>query len=445
MTACQNGEEETVELLLKKGGADANVQDQEGDTALVYACHNGELGCVKLLVEHKANLDLAAQNGWTALFYCCAEGEHSCAQFLVEHGADTRIKAGGKSGKTAVDIASENGFDSLVRLIHQPALQALQIRRDAKAAKVADAASNLAPGVGKPTTQGSSGSSRKLSGLSFAQRQQRGNAKQRGMKQHLLARAKQNRNKVSSIARAMQISRAPATSDEQSLMFSPTVGASKAAAPAAPSIEPAKGGSAKPSLTKAVGKVMIMSSVIRTMQRSSSVLDNAVKHVASNDPNVKEVDLWGEEIGDGGVVRLAKALEGNTHVTILKLQKNMIGDTGAIALAKTLEGAACIIQEVQLSHNLIGDEGVTAIAKALQAHSSSTLKTASTTGSLVHLWLGSNPQISEKGVNALIHSLESSPSILSVVPPMCSEKQNELIGGTPVSTPVPQASFCSHL
>ena len=41
LNACRNGQKSIVRIFLKKGGIDINKRDQEGNTALYYACQKG--------------------------------------------------------------------------------------------------------------------------------------------------------------------------------------------------------------------------------------------------------------------------------------------------------------------------------------------------------------------------------------------------------------------
>lgn len=41
LNACRNGQKSIVQIFLKKGGIDINKRDQEGNTALYYACQKG--------------------------------------------------------------------------------------------------------------------------------------------------------------------------------------------------------------------------------------------------------------------------------------------------------------------------------------------------------------------------------------------------------------------
>jgi hypothetical protein len=80
-----------------------------------------------------------------------------------------------------------------------------------------------------------------------------------------------------------------------------------------------------------------------------------------------ELNLSYNEIGDAGVVSLAKALEVNATLTTLWLIENQIGDTGACSLSNALEVNATLTK-LNLSHNCIGDPGAIGLSKALEVN-----------------------------------------------------------------------------
>ena len=53
------------EMLLL--GSDPNIKDSNGWTALHYACHNGDIKSVKILVEHNADINSFSNNKRTPL------------------------------------------------------------------------------------------------------------------------------------------------------------------------------------------------------------------------------------------------------------------------------------------------------------------------------------------------------------------------------------------
>lgn len=62
------GDQKMSEILLRKG-ADPNVQNGNGTTALMYAVQNQNVELVALLLKNKANKDLKDKQGKTAFEY----------------------------------------------------------------------------------------------------------------------------------------------------------------------------------------------------------------------------------------------------------------------------------------------------------------------------------------------------------------------------------------
>ena len=51
----ETGRKSIVQIFLKKGGIDINKRDQEGNTALYYACQKGYRDIVALLLDNDAD------------------------------------------------------------------------------------------------------------------------------------------------------------------------------------------------------------------------------------------------------------------------------------------------------------------------------------------------------------------------------------------------------
>ncbi|XP_036422025.1 NACHT, LRR and PYD domains-containing protein 12-like [Colossoma macropomum] len=117
---------------------------------------------------------------------------------------------------------------------------------------------------------------------------------------------------------------------------------------------------------------------------------------------LRELDLYGNKLGDSGVKLLFGGLE-NPHCRLetLKLQCCNITDKGCFALASALKSNPSHLIELDLSENKLGDSGVKLLSAALENHlcKLETLK-----------WWGCN--ITDEGCAALASALKSNPSHL---------------------------------
>lgn len=87
MWAAACGYTDTVKLLLN-AGANTNLQDRDGWTALSRATVNGRVDTVKLLLDHGADVDIQDKYGQTALRQVCYDGHAETANLLLAGGAD---------------------------------------------------------------------------------------------------------------------------------------------------------------------------------------------------------------------------------------------------------------------------------------------------------------------------------------------------------------------
>ncbi len=97
MMAVVNGYQDMVEILIELG-ADVNLQDQLGNTPLIYAAassigdDNDEV--MKILVKSGADLEAKDNDGYTALFWAFEMIRGDRIKILVELGADINIRDG---------------------------------------------------------------------------------------------------------------------------------------------------------------------------------------------------------------------------------------------------------------------------------------------------------------------------------------------------------------
>lgn len=76
--------------LLLEGGASAKGRDTQGSTTLINASRYGYLECVKLLVEHGADLYAIDAEGKTCLHAALEQKRHSVAAYLLRKDALAR-------------------------------------------------------------------------------------------------------------------------------------------------------------------------------------------------------------------------------------------------------------------------------------------------------------------------------------------------------------------
>jgi ankyrin repeat protein len=102
MIACQHKSLETVKVFLKKSTpaknedpsyCNVNLADASGWTALHYAAQCGSWECVKLLIEHKAEIDATINKNETALFLATKHNHPVIVEFLAENNCHLQAKA----------------------------------------------------------------------------------------------------------------------------------------------------------------------------------------------------------------------------------------------------------------------------------------------------------------------------------------------------------------
>jgi len=119
MYAAAYGSLQSMKILLK-GGADVDAVNAFGATALMWSVSQPEK--VKLLLDHKANVNIKAKDGRTALIVAAfSPGSDRVVDLLLAHGADPKAKsedginflnaASLAMNPHAVQLALEKGLD----------------------------------------------------------------------------------------------------------------------------------------------------------------------------------------------------------------------------------------------------------------------------------------------------------------------------------------------
>lgn len=104
--AAYYGRSEAVQTLLKYK-ADAESTALDGFTALHFACQNGHLSVVKLLLDAKANINRCLNKSKkTPLHIACSKEHDDIIEFLIKKRANTELRT--RQEQLACDlIASE--------------------------------------------------------------------------------------------------------------------------------------------------------------------------------------------------------------------------------------------------------------------------------------------------------------------------------------------------
>ena len=104
------------ELLL--AGADIDHQGPHGETALYVAARSGDEESVKILVNNKANVDIAEKaRNWTPLIVASVEGHVRIVQLLIDAGAAQEYQD--LLGWTAIDHAAFRGHIALAKKLRE--------------------------------------------------------------------------------------------------------------------------------------------------------------------------------------------------------------------------------------------------------------------------------------------------------------------------------------
>ncbi|CAI8050973.1 Putative ankyrin repeat protein MM_0045, partial [Geodia barretti] len=106
--------EPTTVMELVRAGSNLNLQDQEGLTALMIAAMSGRTDITNILLEGEhINLDIQEKRtGRSALHFSAEERDSATTEALLKAGANPHLKD--KNGATAMEITEQRAQSSLV-------------------------------------------------------------------------------------------------------------------------------------------------------------------------------------------------------------------------------------------------------------------------------------------------------------------------------------------
>lgn len=106
----------TMVSYLLANGADPNIRNNDGDTALKMAVSGNNVETIKLLIDKGANVEITDKEGNTPLMLAAANGRLEAVSQLLAGGAD--LGKTDKKGLTALQLAQANGHIEIVDLLN---------------------------------------------------------------------------------------------------------------------------------------------------------------------------------------------------------------------------------------------------------------------------------------------------------------------------------------
>lgn len=117
LLAVEDADIEIIEELASLG-ADINVKDDNGKTALMDAAHEGEIDVVECLLEAGVDTSLSDRSGFSALHAAVLSKNAAVVKALVEKCSDESInKIWEDFMKTPLDIAMENRTGEIIDIL----------------------------------------------------------------------------------------------------------------------------------------------------------------------------------------------------------------------------------------------------------------------------------------------------------------------------------------
>lgn len=127
-----NGQSETVKALLQQDNSNINEVNNEGQTPLVLAVQNSNIGIVEQLIQAGAKINISLLNGNSPLHYAAAIGNRFIAKLLIDNGAN--INALNAYSESPLLIAAYKGHNDFTVLLIEVGANLNQVDYNSKIA-----------------------------------------------------------------------------------------------------------------------------------------------------------------------------------------------------------------------------------------------------------------------------------------------------------------------
>ena len=115
--AVRHGMDMTVQTLLETSNNNQlNMADENGFSPLMQAAWHGQQECLRVLLQHGANVSLRNNAGCTATHFAAAQGHVACLEVLIEH-AHVDVNSHTKFNATPLILAAKGGHCACVSLL----------------------------------------------------------------------------------------------------------------------------------------------------------------------------------------------------------------------------------------------------------------------------------------------------------------------------------------
>ena len=114
-TGISEGSLSNVKEILQTKVVNVNSKDEQGKTALHYACQKGQFENVKSLINRGADINIQTISKKTPLHLATKRGSQEIVNFLLSKGASVNAKT--KFGTTPLHMAAENGYYEIAEIL----------------------------------------------------------------------------------------------------------------------------------------------------------------------------------------------------------------------------------------------------------------------------------------------------------------------------------------